>query len=238
MYTDSHAKPTGALRSDEAYRVLKEGLLIGEFPLNTRMGEERLATRLGVSRTPVREALMRLHAEGIIRRGADGGYEPTAPDVALMRHLYEVRGGLELQALRRPARLGERHDPAVLERLHEEWQALADDDDNIEPDPGFVLLDESFHLTLAEAAGNAVLVELLGQVNDRIRVVRMQDFLEPGRITNTIAEHLALLGAVLEGDLARAEVLFSEHLDGSVAVVADRVGRAITRMASGGEAWR
>ena len=88
-----------------------------------------------------------------------------------------------------------------------------------------MLLDESFHLTLAEAAGNAVLVELLRQVNERIRVVRMQDFLEPGRITNTIAEHLGIVDAVLERRHGRGRASASAtHLDGSVAVVEERVG--------------
>ena len=93
------------LRSDLAHAELKRRLLLGEFPLNVRLGEEKLAAVVGVSRTPVREALMRLHAEGLIRRAHDGGYFPVIPDVTLMRHLYEARIGIELQALHRPARV-------------------------------------------------------------------------------------------------------------------------------------
>jgi DNA-binding GntR family transcriptional regulator len=94
-----------------------------------------------------------------------------------------------------------------------------------------VLLDETFHVTLADAAGNPSLTDVLRQVNDRIRVVRMQDFLTEGRIEQTIAEHLAIVEAVLAGDIAAAEA----HLDGSVAVVEERVHRAIARMVSGGD---
>jgi DNA-binding GntR family transcriptional regulator len=256
VYTAPHAGGPGGdagLRSEQTYAVLKRRLLQGEFPLNARLGEERLAALVGVSRTPVREALMRLHAEGFVRRGADGGYVPVAPDVTLMRHLYEVRIGLEIQALHRPARHGTRHDPAVLEALRDEWRALLDDGagtgggDGIdgadgtgtggggataEPNPGFVLLDEAFHITLAEAAGNPVLADQLRLVSERIRIVRMQDFLDPGRIEATVAEHLGLVEAVLVGDLNEAEERFTVHVGRSMAVVEERVAVAIARMAA------
>jgi DNA-binding GntR family transcriptional regulator len=235
MYTASHAE--GAVSSDRrgdvAYAELKRRLLAGDFRLNVRLGEERLAALIGVSRTPVREALHRLHAEGFVRRAVDGGWEPVAPDVDRMRHLYEVRAGLEIQALQRPGRLGARHDTETLRQLAADWTALATDP---LPDatPEFVFLDESFHETLAAAAGNPSLVELLHQLNERIRLVRMHDFVTPERIAQTIEEHLGLVGAVLDGDLAEAERRFVVHLDRSIAVVEERVARAVARMVQGG----
>ena len=83
--------------------------------------------------------------------------------------------------------------------LRDEWLALADDPP--EPDPDFVLLDESFHVRLAESSGNRELADILRQVNERIRVVRMHDFLTTERISKTIAEHLGIVDAVLDGDL-------------------------------------
>lgn len=229
VYTDSHAGD-GIQRSERVYAELKRRLLVGDFPLTGRLIEERLAGALGVSRTPVREALMRLLAEGIIRRPPEGGYVPTVPDVVLMRHLYEVRIALELQALHRPARNDARHDLVALEVLRDEWRALGDDE--AEPDPSFVLLDESFHLALAESAGNPVLADFLRQVNERIRIVRTQDFLTVGRIQQTIAEHLGIVEAVLVGDIDDAERRFGLHVSLSIAVVEQRVAAAISRMAS------
>ena len=112
-------------QGDRAYRILKTRLLVGEFPPNVRLGEERLASMLEVSRTPIREAFKRLESEGLVGSHPDGGYQPIVPDVTVMRHLYEVRSGLELQALQRPARMGTRHDPAILEPLRDQWRALA-----------------------------------------------------------------------------------------------------------------
>lgn len=235
MYTDSHAEaPPSDLRVDRAYSELKQRLLVGEFRLNSRLGEERLASLVGVSRTPVREALHRLHAEGFVRRAADGGWEPVAPDVEGMRHLYEVRSGLELQALQLPGTRGTVHDRAVLSQIREEWLDRRDVDAG--GDPTFVYLDEAFHETLAASAGNPVLVGILRQVNERIRLVRMQDFLTPGRIAKTVEEHLALVDAVLSGELAEAERVFTLHLSASIAVVEERVLRVLARMSQGGAA--
>lgn len=240
MYTARHTSggPAGdaatvpSLRSEQAYSELKTRLLLGDFPLNVRLGEERLAGLVGVSRTPVREALARLHAEGIVVRLPDGGFAPAAPDVALIRHLYEVRIGLELQALERPAQFGTTHDAADLERLAEEWRALGAE--AAEPDPSFVLLDEAFHEGLADAAGNPVLTDHLHQVNERIRVVRMQDFLDAERVEITVAEHLGLLEVVADGDIAGARRAFLAHLEASLAVVEQRTLAAVHRMIQGG----
>ena len=232
MYTSTYA-PRG-LRSDHAYEQLKRGLLVGDFALNARLGEERLAASMGVSRTPIREALSRLHAEGFVRRGGDGGYEPVAPDVAVIRHLYEVRAGLEIQALRRPERMGAEHDRTTLEALRHEWRTLAEAPSEAS-DLSFVLTDEDFHVTLAEAAGNPPLAELLRQVNERIRIVRTTDFLTRDRIGQTIQEHLAIVEAVLAGHIAIAQARFVVHLDRSISVVEERVSRAVARMLNGAE---
>lgn len=233
MYTDTYAT-AGATRADHAYAELKRRLLSGEFPLNVRLGEERLASLIGMSRTPIREALFRLHAEGLVERWPDGGFRPVAPDVSVMREIYEVRAALEVAAIRRPSLVGTVHDRELLEALRADWLQLVEDVDH-EPDPGFVAVDESFHVALAEAAGNSVLVDQLRLLNDRIRVVRMQDFMVEGRIRTTVVEHLQILDALLAGDAATAEELLSTHIGVSIGVVEDRVRRAISRMVQGGD---
>jgi DNA-binding GntR family transcriptional regulator len=227
---------TVTLRRDRAYQELKKRLLLGDFPFNLRLGEERLATLLGVSRTPVREALMRLHAEGLVCAHPEGGYRPTAPDVAAVHDLYEVRMALELQALRRPAEIGQDHDPGVLEPLRDDWRALQGAEPD--PDPGFVALDEDFHERLAGASGNPSLADLLRIVNERIRVVRMHDFLTSERVRRTIEQHLGIVEAVLVRDLSLAVARFGRHLGESMAVVEQRAAHALARMATGKGAMR
>jgi DNA-binding GntR family transcriptional regulator len=148
-----------------------------------------------------------------------------------MRDLYDVRVALELHALLSPVH-GGAHDQDAILALQADWLELQQDP-ALEPSPAFVLIDESFHTGLAEAAGNAALADLLRQVNERIRVVRMQDFLTVERLEKTIAEHLALIECVLARDFVHAELQFVEHVEKSMAVVEERVGRAIARMITG-----
>ena len=177
-----------------------------------------------MSRTPVREALTRLWSEGLVDRHPEGGFRPVVPDVSVMRHLYEVRVGLELQALHRPVQMGTRPRPSTgSSELRDEWTALRRRRRH-EPDPDFVLLDESFHVGLAEAAGNPALVELLRKVNERIRIVRMQDFLTEERI---VADDRASTSAsstpCSTGDLdSRRGRGSTRHLGESIAVVEER----------------
>jgi DNA-binding GntR family transcriptional regulator len=220
-------------RGERAYAELKRRLLLGEFPLDQRLGEERLAALVGVSRTPVREALSRLHAEGFVLRLPDGGYGPTAPDLPAVGHLYEVRRGLELLALRRPLEGGPPHDRAALGALLDDWRALDTPGPDRGCDPSFVALDEDFHVRLAGAAGNAELVALLQSVNERIRLVRIHDFLTAERITATVAQHVGIVEALLAGGPPDAALRLEDHLRESRAVVEERAARALSRMGAG-----
>jgi DNA-binding GntR family transcriptional regulator len=219
-------------RSSDVYDELRRALLFGEYPLIERLAEVSLAEALGASRTPVREALMRLEAEGLVIRRPQGGFYPRSPNLAGIRDLYELRRILELACLVRPLEHGERHDEIALRTIHDEWTDLAQNPP--EPDPGLVVVDEHFHLRLAEAAGNPAIAEQLQVVNDRIRVVRMQNFVHHQRILVTTAQHLAILDALIAGDPRLAVTLMSAHLDEAMAQAASRAAQAIERMMTAG----
>lgn len=216
-------------RAVYAYDELKRRLLVGEFPLTRRLGEVALGEALGVSRTPVREALSRLHAEGLVVRLGDGGFSPAAPDLPTIAELYEVRRSLEFTALNRGC-----HDRAMLEQIQSHWAFMSAPSSDADCGPEFVLHDEDFHLGLARAAGNHSLVELLSHTNERIRFVRMQDFLTADRVTKTIDEHLGIVSALLEDRADLAEHRLRSHLFVSERVVESRAALALSRMLSGG----
>jgi DNA-binding GntR family transcriptional regulator len=233
VYTSSY---TGSSRAEQAYGELKRLLLAGEYPLGQRLGEERLAGHLGVSRTPVREALSRLHVEGFVERLPDGGFCPTAPDLNRIHQLYEVRFGLERLALQRPQTTGQPHDAERLDALRRDWVSLLEPP--YDTDPTFVLLDEDFHVRLAAAAGNEALADQLQMVNERIRIVRVHDFLTPERVERTIEQHLSIVEALILGDLEEAQRRLDQHLGESMAVVEERAARALARMISAGSTLR
>jgi DNA-binding GntR family transcriptional regulator len=237
LYTDSDtapeepvpAPPPTSLRRDEVYGELRRRLMIGEFPIRSRLVEERLASLLGVSRTPVREALVRLQTDGLVHR-FEGGYFVTLPDFAGLRDLYDLRITLELRGLGRALESSAvRHDVSILEPLRDSWRGLWDD--RPETTPEFVSSDEDFHVNLLKSSGNSVLTDTLVSVNARIRPVRMYDFLTEERINLTITQHLEIVEAVLVGQMDDAISALRRHVGESLEVVERRAARAITQMA-------
>lgn len=216
------------LRRDSVYLELRKLVLLGSFPFGQRLAEERVADQLEVSRTPVREAFVRLYADRLLHRYADGGYYVAEPDLIDLRDLYELRITLELRGLTRSMERDYHHDVGVIESLRDKWRAIQDDPP--EPDPSFVELDETFHVTLSRAAGNLAITETLETVNARIRPMRMYDFLTVDRITLSISEHLGILEAVLIDDLPLAVTRLREHIGASMEVVEKRAAQAITHM--------
>ncbi|WP_327139481.1 GntR family transcriptional regulator [Nocardia sp. NBC_01327] len=209
----------------QVYTQLRERLMSGDLPLRGRLVETRVAEMLGASRTPVREALVRLHAEGLLTSD-EGGWYPVIPDLATIRDLYEVRITLELRGIQRvmdSPRLG--YDLDAIRALHADWSEYRAAPP--EPGPDVLLLDEAFHLRLSEAAGNPSLTRILATVNSQIRLVRAYDYGTEERVTATIAEHLGILDAILEDELGRARTLLHEHVGNSYEVVEAAAARAV-----------
>jgi|SRR5882757_5255262 len=237
LYTDTSPAPGQSRRPrsrasslrEQVYVDLRERLMMGGFGAQDRLGEERLAAELGVSRTPVREALIRLASDGLLVR-QDSGYYPVLPDLTELRDLYELRVTIELRGLARAMESeAVTHDQSVLESLRDAWRAMAAEPPP--PDPQFVLLDEDFHVTLSRAGGNPALAAALETVNARIRLVRMYDFLTEDRIASTIAEHVEIVELTMAGRLAEAHTALHRHVGESMEVVEQRVVRALTAMA-------
>lgn len=217
---------------ERVYLALRGDLMSGEFPPSERLGEEKLAARYGVSRTPVREALARLVADGLVQRG-DGGLFPYRPRFADLKDLYELRFTLELRGFERlMTSVDARHDADVLGPELDYWHALRTNPPA--PDAGFVDRDERFHVTLLAASGNTAFVDALRTVNARIRPVRMYDYLTPDRMDATISEHITIAELALDRRLDEARDALQAHIESSRAVVVERAAQAISmaRMAS------
>ncbi|NUT91605.1 MAG: GntR family transcriptional regulator [Saccharothrix sp.] len=217
------------------YLELRDDVLRGRIGPTERLTEPRLAKRFGVSRTPVRDALTRLVADGLLAR-EDWGHSVVVPSLARVRDLYEVRIAVELRGISRSIENPQvRHDPDALRAELEHWYALRAAPP--EPSPEFVLEDERFHTALLASSGNAELVRVLVDVTRRLGRVRMDDFVLPGRIETSIDEHIEIAEQVARGRLDTAHRLLHEHIGASLEVVAGRATRALAAInASAGPA--
>jgi DNA-binding GntR family transcriptional regulator len=228
MTAAADAVDTRSLR-ERAYTQIRRMVMLGEIPTGQRLAEEQIADQLNVSRTPVREAFVRLHADRLLKRFSDGGYYVADVDLFDLRDLYELRLTLELRGITRAGEDGIEHDRSALEELHGTWLAIQGAPP--EPDGSFIELDESFHLTLLRSSGNLALAEMLETVNVRIRPVRTYDFLTADRIESSISEHLGIVAALLDGDIVLAADRLREHIGASLDVVEQRAADAMRQRA-------
>jgi len=221
--------PIVASLRERAYAQIRRMVMLGEFPTGQRLAEEQVAEQLEVSRTPVREAFVRLHADRLLHRYADGGYYVAEIDLLDLRDLYELRLALELRGVTRALEDGIQHDRARLEALRGEWLDIQGGPPPA--DGSFIELDESFHISLSQASGNLAITETLESVNGRIRPIRTYDFLSEDRIVLSIAEHLGIVDALLDGEITLAAERLSEHIGASLDIVEERAASAMRQRA-------
>lgn len=210
-----NSESTRANLAEQAYAQLKE--MIHDFALlpGDRFSESELGARLGVSRTPVREALFRLRNEGFLEVESKSGWYVKPIDFDRLDQLYDLRVLLELASV---ARLCARSsDPPELEALKAAWLVPAGERLADMREVG--ALDERFHATLVRAAGNAEIAKVHWDVTERIRIVRRLDFTREDRIDATYVEHAKILRAILQRKLDQAQLLLKSHIEQSKAEV-------------------
>ncbi|MET8952562.1 GntR family transcriptional regulator [Streptomyces sp. NPDC004393] len=196
----------GPLR-DRVYEALLELITTRALQPGQHLVESELAGHLGVSRQPVREALQRLNTEGWVDlRPAQGAFvhEPTEEEAD---QLLTVRTLLEAEAARLAAAHAGSAGIAALEELCARGEhAVAEDDVD-----GAVALNARFHAKVMELAGNAVLAELAGQVDRRVRWYYTPVARQRGQQSWT--EHRELISAIADRDEQRATQLMREHIE-------------------------
>lgn len=201
--------------AEQAYVQLKR--LVHDFELlpGDRFTESEMGARLGVSRTPVREALFRLRNEGFLEVESKSGWYVRPIDFDRLDQLYDLRVLLELASV---ARLCARSsDPPELEPLKAAW--LVPPEERLAGTREVGELDEDFHATLVRAAGNAEVARVHWDVTERVRIVRRLDFTRGERIAATYDEHAQILRAVLQRKLDQAQLLLRSHIEQSKAEV-------------------
>ena len=215
-----------AIAAQLARRILDGSLATGD-----RLPPERsLAESFSASRGTVREALRSLSARGLVTRRVCSGtfviYEPDAGETDVSEitsplELVDVRTAIEPQMVRLAVRNATARDMAALERALEEMDGLDDAE-------GFSLADEMFHLRLAEATHNPLMVEIYHRIN-HVRAHQQWDsiknkILTPEQITAYNAEHRALLVALSRRDAERAVEVVSAHMERARADLLASVG--------------
>jgi DNA-binding GntR family transcriptional regulator len=196
--------------SDRAYAGIRSMILSGELPAGAPLGEEALAERCGVSRTPVRDALRRLEAELLVKRNETQRSFVADWSLGDVADAFELRAMLEGHAARRAA---ERMDDATLQRLRLCNQAIFEAIRPELPDvAGFLEGNRDFHAIILETSGSRRLGSLLATLIEQPVIWRTAHHYGRDALRRSHGEHDELLAAFARRDGAWAEAVMAAHI--------------------------
>ncbi len=191
--------------TEAATRALREIILSGAIPVGTPLRQDDVARRLGVSRTPLREALLRLEAEGLVRIDQHKGAVVAKPSIAEVSEIFELQSVLESLAGRHAVAGRTTADLADLRHI------LSRDIDIADP-TAWEQANVEFHTRLYEISGRPLLVELIRQMRNRAGLYIHMLARSAERRERATREHWQMLAAVEAGDSKQLETLISHHL--------------------------
>jgi DNA-binding GntR family transcriptional regulator len=191
--------------AERVYKQMREGIRKGDFRAGQRLREADLATRLNVSRTPVREAIRRLSADGLVEVSPSRGMRIIQLDRQQVRELYGFREAMEGAAARLAAQYASAGELQTMEELLAAGQAKRDPEE-------VARLNRLFHETIHDAAHNRYLSSALVQLSDSLGLLPGTTYALPGRVETAHDEHLQIFKAIKARQPDRAEKLTRHHI--------------------------
>jgi DNA-binding GntR family transcriptional regulator len=202
----------------QAREALRTRIVLGQIEPGRVESVINVAAELGVSITPVREAVMDLANLGMVEIIRNRGFRvPVLTDHDL-EEIFRLRTLLEVPAMVELAGLADRAPVAQFRQLAEQLTDAAREGDLV----SFLDLDRQFHLGLLELLGNRRLVAMVGQLRDQARMEGLQKLADQGELTQSGEEHVAIVDAVTSGDGELTAELVRKHLTHSRGIWADR----------------
>lgn len=203
---DKTLKPR-PLYEDVAER-LRTSIFSHEMPPGSWVDEQSLAQAYGISRTPMREAIKVLAAEGLITMKMRRGAYVTEVSKADLDQIFTVIALLEGQACREVANRATDKDLQELDSLHSKLEKAAADRDI----DGFFSVNQDFHDKIQEIAGNQWMSNVIHDLRKVLKLQRRDSLTKRGRLEQSLAEHRKILAALLDRNADLAETLMKGHL--------------------------
>lgn len=219
MITDSTDSAASTTLSELAYQALMGMMLSGDLALNQLVTERQIAARLGISRTPMREAIRRLEGERLLERQRGGALVVRPLPIDEFMSILGVRRVLEGES----ARLAAGNVPeAELKKLRTQIEAVVGLPQTVELPPEFAQSDADLHLLIAECSGNPVLRQMIEDLRTRTAMVKFGR--TSSRRGSVCDEHLAIIEALASGDGEGACRAMQHHIDQVRKVILERLG--------------
>jgi DNA-binding GntR family transcriptional regulator len=199
----------------QVHDAIRDAIVAKVLPPGMRLSEAALAEQLRVSKTPVREALVRLGAIGLVENEGIRGTRVVTPSRDRIRHAYEVRGGHEFIAARLAAAHASSDEVAELCRAAEESVVRAESGDA----PGFRECDARFHRAVANAAANPLLQQLVENSFSLTWALRNRDVPVTGDSVQCAHQHVSISHAIEKGEAHRASTEMLAHIEKVLSMV-------------------
>ena len=200
----------GKSSGEATYRTLIESLRNGQYQPGDRLREEEVSERLSVSRTPVREALRRLEAEGIVEHKARQGAVIRRLSHAEVVELYEMRVVLERTAAEFAAQHGAEAEFDALDDINQKI-----DDERANPAMA-AAINQDFHRGLYRACRNRFLLQAARSLNNSLLLLGPTTFTDEVRVETVVAQHGAIVAALRARDSSAAGEAAAHHLNTSL----------------------
>lgn len=200
---------------EETVDRLRDLIVQGELAPASRLNERVLTARLGISRTPLREAIKLLATEGLVKLLPNRGAVVAPIEPKRISETFAVMGALESLAGELVCERASDEDIAEIRAMHYEMLAMhARRDLN-----GYFRYNQAIHLKIVEASGNPVLAHTYRQLNANVRRVRYMANLSSERWDAAVSDHQAIIAALVTRDSARLKRLLRDHLSAKLAAV-------------------
>jgi DNA-binding GntR family transcriptional regulator len=193
---------------DQALAVIRQALVAGEIRPGSIYSASGMATRLGTSNGPVREAMLTLVNQGVMEVVPNRGFRVTPVTEKDLDEVYQLRLMLEVPAVRQLAQR-DNADHAEMLRGHARRCTKAAEDRDMTV---FLEADRDFHLSMLGLLENGRLVQMVEMLRDQTRLYGLRALAEEGKLVTTSLEHFDLLEAVLSGDPDKAAAEMARHL--------------------------
>jgi DNA-binding GntR family transcriptional regulator len=199
-----------------AYDAIHSSILSGQLTVDVVYKEKNLAEDLGISRTPVREALLALSSEGLITFLPRKGLVVNKFSKQDIEEIFEIRESIELASVKKICRNHALLDFSQLKKGFEEQKKSL----SAQPDTtNFMNLDRKFHMAISELVGNSRLVSTMNNIRDKVHLMGLRALSVEGRMEEVIEEHGKIVEAVENGWEEEALALMEYHLDRSKKMV-------------------
>lgn len=204
---------------DVVFNTLRQAILKGELEPGERLMEIQLADRLGVSRTPIREAIRKLELEGLVLMIPRKGAEVARISEKSLRDVLEVRRSLEELAIELACQRMDEQELEDLEQAQEAFRKAIEKGDAME----IAETDEHYHDIIYNGTGNSRLVQILNNLREQMYRYRLEYIKDAAKRQILIVEHDHILKAVKERHVSEAKTAIREHIDNQEITVSKNI---------------